>query len=275
MRVALAQLAPKLGAVDANVARAAELVRQAAGDRADLIVLPECALSGYAVAQAQTDTAVSGDDHRLIGLSSVAGDAALVVGFHELAEDGRRHSSMAWLEGGRVTELHRKVHLSGGRWDEARSFAPGRSIAAFDTSLGRAALLVCNDAWHPVLPWLAAGDGAKLLVVSAASADPLPGERLDIASTWDDLLVTMARLLQVVVVFVNRSGEEAGLRYWGGSRVIDPWGTELVRAGREEGVTVVDVAPRSVAAARAEYDVAGDRRLDVVASVVARLRQAG
>jgi predicted amidohydrolase len=271
VRVALAQLDARLGEIDANVGRAGELVHRAARDGADLIVLPECALSGYAVALAEAETAVPSGDPRLGELSSRARGTALVVGFHELAADGRRHSSMAWLEEGAVIGLHRKVLLAGGRWDEARSFAPGHDVAGFDTSLGRAGMLVCNDAWHPALPWLAARDGAELLVVSAASADPLPDERLDIAATWDDLLVGLARLLQVVVVFVNRAGDEAGLRYWGGSRVIDPWGRELARAGREEGVTVVDVDPAAVAAARAEYDVGGDGRLDVVASAVARL----
>jgi predicted amidohydrolase len=258
MQVALVQSAPVLGQLDANVEHAGELVEEAAGRGADLVVLPELALSGYAVRRAGRDTSLRRDDPRLGQLASRAGDAALVVGFHERADDGRFHSSMAWLEHGALVALHRKLFLAGGRWDESRSFAPGAEVSAFDTGLGRVAMLACNDAWHPVAPWLAARGGAELLVVSAASADPLPGERLDIAATWDDLLRATARLLQVVVVFVNRSGEEAGLRYWGGSRVIDPWGSQLGRAGREEGLTVVEVDPGSVAAARAEYEIACD-----------------
>jgi predicted amidohydrolase len=271
MRVALVQLAPRLGEVDANVRRAAELVDEAVARRAKLIVLPECALSGYAVAE--TDTAVSPGDPRLRELSSRAGGAEVVIGFHERGDEGRTHSSMAWLQHGSLVALHRKLFLAGGRWDEARRFAPGSELAAFDSAIGRAAMLVCNDAWHPVAPWLVARDGAELIVISAASADPLPTERVDIASTWDDLLRGIARLLQVIVVFVNRSGEEAGLSYWGGSRVIDPWGSELARAGRGEGLTVVDVDPGAVAAARAELDIAGNPRLDVVASAIARLNR--
>lgn len=184
---------------------------------------------------------------------------------------------MAWLEDGALVAVHRKLFLSGGRWDEARSFSPGSELADFGTRLGRAAMLACNDAWHPVAPWLAARGGAKLLVVSAASADPLPGERLDIAGTWDDLLRATARLLQLVVVFVNRSGEEAGLSYWGGSRVIDAWGNELGRAGRDAGVTLVDVDLGSVAAARAEYDIAGDpaQALALARAAVGRTATAG
>ena len=183
---------------------------------------------------------------------------------------------MAWLERGGVAGLHRKVHPLGRAVGRVTELCPG--TRTWPRSTRRSAGRRCSSATTPgtrSLPWLAARDGAELLVVSAASAEPLPGERLDIAATWDDLLLGVARLLQVVVVFVNRSGDEAGLRYWGGSRVIDPWGTELARAGREEGVTVVEVESGAVAGARAEYDVAGDRRLDVVASVVARLKRTG
>jgi predicted amidohydrolase len=275
VRVALAQLDPRLGLVDENAAAAAVLVDQAVEAGAELIVFPECALTGYAVWAADAETALSADDPRIRDLALRARGAAIVLGFHERGEDGAAYSSMAWLEHGRVVGLHRKVYLSGGRWDEPRGFAPGSALGAFDTALGRVGLLVCNDAWHPVAPWALARDGAELLVVAAASADPLAGERLDIAGTWDDVLRGIARLLQVVVVFVNRSGDEDGLVYWGGSRVVDPWGAELGRAGRAPGLTVVDVEPGSLAAARSEYDVAADGRLDVVASVVDRLRRRG
>ena len=271
MRVALAQLAPRLGDVSGNLARAATLVDGAVADGAELIVLPECALSGYAVSSTDIDTALRRDDPRLLGLSSRAGATALVVGFHERADDGHAHSSMAWLEEGRLVALHRKAHLANGRWDETRSFAPGDGVAAFDTAFARAALLVCNDAWHPVLPWLAALDGAHLVVISAASADSLPGERLDIAATWTDLLAAAARLLQVVVVFVNRAGDEAGLSYWGGSRVIDAWGDELGRAGRDEGLTLVDVDLGTVTAARGELDLGAESRVALVAATLTRV----
>ena len=47
---------------------------------------------------------------------------------------------------------------------------PGESMRAFDTALGRAAVLICNDAWQPFLPALAVQDGAELLLVPAASS---------------------------------------------------------------------------------------------------------
>ena len=262
MRVALVQLAPQLGHVDANVERARRARRR--GGRAagqTLIVLPELALSGYAVSETDAGTRRFGsDDPRL------------------------RESVRARRQRRARRRVPRAGRTTGGRTRAWRGSSAGELVAAppqavpLRRALGRGTAVRAGRRARRVRHGRRPRGDARLqrrlasgrargsrpatapssLVVSAASADPLPGERLDIAGTWDDLLRATARLLQVVVVFVNRSGEEAGLRYWGGSRVIDPWGDELARAGREEGLTVVDVDPGSVAAARAEYDVAGD-----------------
>jgi predicted amidohydrolase len=123
------------------------------------------------------------------------------------------------------------------------------------------------------VPWLAAQDGAEVLYVLAASGRSLPGETIDIAGTWDDLLRAVARLLQVVVVFVNRSGVEGELRFWGGSRVLGPRGDELARAaGDAEELVVADVDLGAVRAARAEMPLAGGGPHDAVAAALNRLR---
>jgi predicted amidohydrolase len=197
-----------------------------------------------------------------------------VVGLVESAPGGGVHDSAAWLDGGRVAHVQRKLYLPDyGRFDEGRRFLPGDATAAFDTPHGRAAVLVCNDAWQPVVPWLAAQDGAEVLYVLAASGRSLPGETIDIAGTWDDLLRAVARLLQVVVVFVNRSGVEGELRFWGGSRVLGPRGDELARAaGDAEELVVADVDLGAVRAARAEMPLAGGGPHDAVAAALNRLR---
>jgi predicted amidohydrolase len=83
----------------------------------------------------------------------------------------------------------------------------------------------------------------------------------------------VARLLQVVVVFVNRSGVEGELRFWGGSRVLGPRGDELARAaGDAEELVVADVDLGAVRAARAEMPLAGGGPHDAVAAALNRLR---
>ena len=56
-----------------------------------------------------------------------------------------------------------------GVFDEERFVEAGRSVQAFDTRWGRAAILICEDAWHSFTPMLAALDGAQLIIVPSAS----------------------------------------------------------------------------------------------------------
>ncbi|HEU0336405.1 MAG TPA: nitrilase-related carbon-nitrogen hydrolase [Gaiellaceae bacterium] len=272
MRIALAQLDASPGDVAANLERAASTVSAAEDAGADVVVFPELSLSGYALGDRTEQAALAPGDPRLAALTH-AGGAAAVVGLVEAAPGGGAHDSAAWLEDGRVAHVQRKLYLpTYGRFDEGRRFLPGDETAAFDTAHGRAALVVCNDAWQPVVPWLAAQDGAGVLYVLAASGRSLPGERIDIPATWDDLLRAVARLLQVVVVFVNRAGEEGRLRFWGGSRVLGPWGDELARAaGDAEELVVADVDLGAVEAARAEMPLGGAGPHHAVAAALQRL----
>ena len=106
--------------------------------------------------------------------------------------------------------------------DEGRRFTAGDALQAFPTRFGTAAILICHDAWHPVLAMLAALDGADLLIVPAASG--ARGDNDELERDWATLLNHHARFTQVHIVFANRVGEENNARFWGGSRVVDPFG---------------------------------------------------
>ncbi|MDT7632398.1 MAG: hypothetical protein QOI50_4328 [Pseudonocardiales bacterium] len=77
-------------------------------------------------------------------------------------------------------------------------------MRAFDTGFGRVATLICNDAWQPVLPWLAAQDGAELLLVPINCASGFGPDSLNTIDYWGELLRFTARLQQCWVVFCNR-----------------------------------------------------------------------
>jgi predicted amidohydrolase len=58
------------------------------------------------------------------------------------------YNSMAYLQAGEVSHVQRKTYLpTYGRFDERKHFSPGQSLSAFDTRLGRMALIICNDVW--------------------------------------------------------------------------------------------------------------------------------
>jgi predicted amidohydrolase len=76
------------------------------------------------------------------------------------------------------------------------------------------AMLICNDAWQPFLPFIAVQDGAQVLIIPANSGlYPYP-ELLDTKEYWRDITRFYARMLESYVIFVNRVGEEEGLVFW-------------------------------------------------------------
>lgn len=277
LRVALAQVDCVLGDVDENLARTKKTIDDAARQGAQLIVFPELNLTGYAIGAISEDVALPADDSTIAELAELAGETAVVVGF---VEDGLVHTynSCVYLQRGRRVHLQRKAYLpSYGRFEEHKHFSPGQSVRAFDTGWGRAAMLICNDVWQPPLPFLSVHDGARLLVVPACSAlDTRVGTDPGTERDWNDLLRFYARFLQIYVIFVNRVGEESGVRFWGGSRVVDPWGNDLVRApNNEPALVLADIELDNVRRRRHEMPLIKEARLTLLSRELNRLIESG
>jgi predicted amidohydrolase len=272
VRVALAQVEPALGDVSGNARRSHDLVQRARSEGADLVVLPELMLTGYSLGRVSEDVSRSIDDSEIVDLASEADGLGCVVGF---AEAGRVHTynSAAYLERGEVRHVHRKLYLpTYDIWEERKHFTPGNAMRAFDTDIGRLAVLLCSDAWQPALAVLAVQDGARVLIVPANST----GRRPAIENEWRDINRFYARMLETYVVFVNRVGVEGELDFWGGSHVYDPWG-ELVAeapAGEPAFVTVeLDLA--SVRRRRREMPLVKEARLALLSRELERLAAEG
>jgi predicted amidohydrolase len=274
VRVALAQVDCALGDVDENARRAREQIARARAQDADLVVFPELSLTGYALGAVTDDVALERDDETIAAMADAAEDLSVVVG---CVEQGRvqTYNSALFLERGAVAHVQRKTYLpTYGRFEEHKHFTPGHALRAFDSRLGRFAILICNDAWQAPLAFLAVHDGARVLLVPACSSleagagtDPAEIER-----DWHDLLRFHARFLQAYVVFVNRVGEEAGLRFWGGSRVVDPWGEVVAQAPRDEPALVTaDLDLGTVRRRRRELPLLKEGRLGLLARELDRL----
>ncbi|MFI1110480.1 nitrilase-related carbon-nitrogen hydrolase [Streptomyces physcomitrii] len=274
LRVALAQTDCALGDVDANTETARRTVEAAAAQRADVVVFPELSLHGYSLGAVPQDESIGAHDPRLTALSGAGPD--VLAGFHE---DGglRRYNSAGYYSRGACLHTHRKLYLPNYlEWEERKHASPGHALRAFDTPHGRAATLICNDAWQPVLPWLAAQDGAEVLFVPTNSASGLAPGAVDTAEYWRDLLVNIARMQQCWVVFVNRVGNEGKASFWGGSRVIDPWGEVVAQAPEESAaLTVVDLDIGAVRRRRREMPLLEEARFGLVSREVARLMSEG
>ena len=258
LRVALAQIKPTKGDVAGNLERVREMVDDVRGD-ADVVVLPEAALSGYFLEGGVAEAAVSAD--QVAEGLGVPGPGApdVVLGFYERWRR-RLYNSALYLEAEKdryvVRHVHRKMFLpTYGVFDEARFVEPGTEVRPFDTRFGRMGLLICEEAWHSLPGTILAVGGAEVLfVVSASPArDFGPGGegRPQNLARWDRLAPAMAEEHGVFVAVSQLVGSEGGKLFPGGSVAVGPDGEILARAPLfDEGITLAALQPSAIDRAR-------------------------
>jgi len=238
-RIALAQTSAVLGDVQKNAERHVTLARKAIEAEADAIVFPELSLTGYSLRDLNYEIALDPATSPLLaGLRELSNEITIICGGVDLDRSGAVFNAALCFEDGELVATHRKIYPpTYGLFEEMRYFSRGTQIEAFESRrLGTIGMLVCEDLWHPVLPYLLAQDGAQLLITIAASPTRLDtGEdaRSDIPENYTvnrEHHAAYARLLGTYVLFVNRVGVEDGVGFWGGSELVSPSGETCVRA---------------------------------------------
>ena len=242
-QIAIVQSKPRKGRYRENLEELREIFAQLAAEepRADLIVFPEAALTGYFLEGAVYELARPAEEFAadLFGAwKAAAGDAEtdLVCGFFENA-GGTYYNTAIYLEcrGGthRIAHLHRKMFLpTYGVFDEERFLSRGRRLQAFHTRLGTMAMLVCEDVWHALMPTIAAIKGAQIIVIPSAA----PGrgieedDELGSIARWREILHATAAEHGVYILYAGLAGFEGGKGMTGSSRIVDPHGRTLVQA---------------------------------------------
>ena len=273
LHIAIAQFRPRKGDVQGNLRRVGEVLAQAAAldPRPHVVQFPETALSGYFVEGGVREMALSAAE-LAAGIAAAYQGPPIdaVIGFYEKRE-GDLHNSMAYVRCGSTAEilhLHRKTFLpTYGLFDEERFVERGYSIRAFDAPWGRAAMLVCEDAWHSLTGLIAALDGAHVLFVSSASPARGAFERTDGASVpgsiarWDRLIRDIAEEHGVFVTLGSLVGSEGGRMFQGGSLVIGPRGDTRAKAPAfEESLLTASVDLDDITKARADSPLLSDMR---------------
>jgi predicted amidohydrolase len=277
-RVAVAQIAPTLGDLEKNLALHEKTAREAIAKSANLLIFPELSLTGYFLKDQVPSVALRPDAPAFQVVRELSQRIAIILGFVEEGPGNRFYNASAYFEGGEIRHIHRKVYLpTYGIFDEARYLAAGERVRSFDTALGRMAILICEDLWHPTIPAIAAWDGAEIIVCPSAS----PGRGLgqtgpfQNASTWERTIRTCGDLLTTYVVYANRVGYEDGACFWGGSEVVAPSGEPLAKARYlEEELLLTSLDPGGLRRARVANPLLRDERLDLTARELARILQA-
>jgi NAD+ synthetase len=243
LRLAIAQVRPHKGAYEENLCRLGALFREVGSwpEPPELVVAPETALTGYFLEGGVRDLAISGDQ-LFADLSRQHSDSGapsfdVALGFYEVHGNRLYNSGLYATLGGPdagIRHIHRKIFLpTYGVFDEERFVEAGRSVQAFDTRWGRAAMLICEDAWHSFTPMLAALDGAQLIIIPSASpargvitTDDTAGRPVSLAR-WSRLVQDIAGEHGVYVALAQLVGFEGGKAFPGGSILAGPRGDIL------------------------------------------------
>lgn len=259
VRLALAQVPPIPGDLAANLERIDSLAARAADSEADLLVLPEMVLTGYAIGAEQVRALAESADgpsaRRIAGIARSRG-VAIAYGYPRLAPGGEVHNAAALInDAGAQVLNYAKTHLFGDV--DAGQFAPGEALPTTAQWRGwSVGLAVCYDVEFPeVGRWLAAA-GTDLALVPTANM-----------TGFDEVsrLLVPARALEngMFVAYANFCGSDARFDYGGLSVVAGPDGKLIAEAGRGEELLIATIEPGALSAARERYTYLADRRQDL------------
>ena len=225
LRLALAQHDFPVGAVAANTARVRALMQDAGQNRAQLLVCPELALSGYPPEDLLLRPAfLAACQQAIAELARESRSPALLVGFpHGSGEVG---NAVALLQGGAVAGVACKQVLPNyGVFDDKRYFRAGHESFVGVVDGVRVGVLICEDVWQPGPAAAAARAGAELIVVVNAS----PWDR-DKPAEREGVLRARAVETGCAIAYLNMVGGQDEVVYDGGSLLVDGDGRIAARA---------------------------------------------
>ena len=256
LRIALAQLALAEGACAANWRAAKTALDQAGAGEADLVVLPEMWLTGYAYRSLGELAKRTPESLGRIGALARKYGYFVAGSWAERGGDGHLYNT-ACIVGpdGRVRARYHKVHLFG-PFKEDRHFVRGRDAVVADLEIGRVGIALCYDLRFPELARKMALRNAELLLYPSQ----WPEERL---GHFHTLLAARAIENQVFAAGVNRAGRNHAILFGGGSTVVGPRGDVLAQLGPEEAFAEAELDLEQVAEARKQVTYLADRVREV------------
>ncbi len=276
----------------ANLARAADGIRQAAARGAQIICLQELFNSPYfckAESAERCDLAEPADGPTVREMAALAGElgVVLVVPFFEKRAAGVYHNSAAVVDAdGRVLGIYRKMHIPDDPlFYEKFYFTPGDAsgehggFRAWDTRFGRIGVLICWDQWYPEAARITSLMGAEVLFYPTdigwhpREKDVYGAAQME---AWRTIQRSHSVANGVYVAAANRIGHEGelgtdGIEFFGHSFITDPFGTVLVEAsaGQPE-VLVTTCSRKQMEAVRRGWPFLRDRRIDAYGPILSR-----
>ncbi len=266
---------------DANVARAVELVRQAAKKGANIILLQELFQTPYFPPDQKEDLfslARPMEGHPVIAkMSALAKELGVVlpVSFFERAENAYFNSLAIVDADGSILGVYRKSHIPDGPgYREKFYFNPGNTgFKVWETKHGRIGMAICWDQWYPECARIMALRGAEMLLYPTAIGDePLP-HHTDSKEAWQIVMQGHAAANVMPVVASNRIGvekaDDATMTFYGSSFIAGPSGEKITEAPRDEqAILTASFDLDALRAMRASSGLFRDRRTDLYQALI-------
>jgi len=282
--VGLVQMTPNPDARE-NLDRAVHLVREAAAAGAEVVCLPELFRTPYFCQVEDAEAfnlaeTVPGPSTRALGDAAREKKLTVIVPLFEKRAPGLYHNSAAVIgPDGAIIGIYRKMHIPDDPgYYEKFYFTPGDlGFQSFATPVGRIGTLICWDQWYPEAARLTALRGAGILFYPTAIGWH-PREKAAHGAQQRDAWMTVQRghaiANGVYVAAVNRAGLEkpsadgAGIEFWGGTFLSDPFGVVIASAktGGEE-VVIGRVDPARIEEVRRGWPFLRDRRIDAYSGI--------
>ncbi len=256
MKVAVCQTNPVLLDLKANIADVIRHIHRCKKKGADLIVFPELALTGYFVGSNYHSVALRMDSDEIQKLAAATKGTAAVIGFIEESFSMNFYNSALVAVDGECLFTYRKLNLPNyGVFEERKFFATGKHIRVFKLKDFNIAIFICNDLWHPSLPYMGVTEKADMFISIFNSSEGAMGKEFSNIESWEIINKFYSRVFGIYNICANRVGIESpedkrqtgkdqekpektpnlpdidkSYRFWGGSSIVNPFGLDISKA---------------------------------------------
>ncbi len=267
--------------VEENIATADRLVRQAAAQGAQVILIQELFETLYFCQKEKAEFyqyATEMERNKAVAhFRKVAAELQVVlpISFYE-KKNNARYNSMAMLDAdGTILGIYRKSHIPDGPgYEEKFYFNPGDTgFRVWKTRYGVIGVGICWDQWYPEAARCMALMGAEMLLYPTAIGSEPEAPEVDSKEHWQRCMIGHAACNLLPVVASNRIGEEqiedSTIQFYGSSFIANATGEKIAEAGRsEETILLAEFDLDAVAAQRAEWGIFRDRRPDLYGTIL-------
>lgn len=240
LRIALAQINVTVGDLSGNQQKILEYLQKATDAKADIVVFPELAISGYPPEDLLYKQHFVRDNHKALQeIARQVADLVMVVGFVDIDQDKNLYNAAAVIAKGKVRGIYHKHDLPNyGVFDEKRYFTQGNQHPLFLLNDTCFAANICEDIWQDEGIYLSQAQAGAMVLLNLSSS-PYDFEKLE---RRERLLIKRAKECRAYICYANLVGGQDELVFDGGSFVVSPSGKILARAEQfAEDLLVVDL----------------------------------